>query len=101
VRYFVIGDEDTVLGFGLVGVAGRVAADPDEARSAFRSAIGDSEVGIVIITEPVADTIRELVDNYVFAEDFPLILEIPDRRGRDASRPSLREVVNQAIGISV
>jgi len=101
VRYFVIGDEDTVLGFGLVGVYGRVVTDPDEARDAFRAVIRDGETGIVIITEAVADTIRELVDSYVFTEDFPLILEIPDRRGHDERRPSLREVVNQAIGISV
>ena len=100
-RYFVIGDEDTVLGFGLVGVSGQIVTDSDEARDAFHAVIGDGETGIVIITEAVAGTIRELVDTYVFTEDFPLILEIPDRRGHDEQRPSLREVVNQAIGISV
>ncbi|MFP4114704.1 MAG: V-type ATP synthase subunit F [Spirochaetota bacterium] len=100
-RYFAIGDEDTVLGFGLVGVPGRAVANADEAADAFRSVIGDGETGIVIITERIAETIRSLVDTYVFTEDFPLILEVPDRRGHDESRPSLREVVNQAIGISV
>lgn len=100
-RYFAIGDEDTVLGFGLVGVAGRVVTDADEARDAFRSVIADGETGIVIIAEPVADWIRSMVDTYVFTEDFPLILEIPDRHGHDPQRPSLRDVVNQAIGISV
>ena len=100
-RYVVIGDEDTVLGFGLVGVPGREATEAEEARKAFQDAIGDGETGIVIITEPVADMIRELVDAYVFTEDFPLILEIPDRHGRAEGRPSLREVVNNAIGISL
>ncbi|MFW5738514.1 MAG: V-type ATP synthase subunit F [Spirochaetota bacterium] len=122
-EYFVVGDEDTVLGFSLVGVAGRVVADAEEARAAFRNVIGggrtgiivitepvadlirdvirDGTTGIIVITEPIADLIRETVDAYLFTSDFPLILEIPDRHGRDPARPGLREVVNQAIGIRV
>jgi V/A-type H+/Na+-transporting ATPase subunit F len=101
VEYFVIGDEDTVLGFSLVGVAGRVATDADEARDVFRGAIRNRSIGIIVITEPVADLIRGVVDEYVFTSDFPLILEIPDRHGRAEGRPGLREVVDQAIGIRV
>ena len=29
-NYFMIGDEDAVLGFGMVGVQGRVARTPEE-----------------------------------------------------------------------
>jgi V/A-type H+-transporting ATPase subunit F len=101
VRYCVIGDEDTVLGFGLVGVQGQVVVNAEEARDAFRAVIADQEYGVVIITEAAAGMIRELVDTYVFTEEFPLILEIPDRGGHDEARPSLRELVNQAIGIRV
>ena len=100
-QYFVIGDEDTVLGFGLVGVDGEVVTSRDEAEDLFSRAIQEKEIGIVIITERAADLIRERVDRYVFTEDFPLILEIPDRKGRLEGRPSLREVANSAIGISV
>jgi V/A-type H+-transporting ATPase subunit F len=101
VRYFAIGDEDTVLGFGLVGVDGAAVTAEDEARDVFKRVIQDKEIGVVIITERTADLIRAMVDQYVFTEDFPLILEIPDRQGRKEGRPSLREVANRAIGISV
>ena len=100
-QYFVLGDEDTVLGFGLVGVPGQVVAGADEAQAAFRQVLSEREIGICIITEPIADLIRDLVESYVFTEEFPLILEIPDRHGHDKERPSLREVVNEAIGISL
>ena len=100
-QYFVIGDEDTVLGFSLVGVPGREVANADEANEAFRAAIADKETGIVVITERTADMIPELIERYVFTEEFPLILEIPDRKGRLEGRPGLRQVVNNAIGISV
>lgn len=100
-NYCVIGDQDTVLGFGLVGVDGTSVASAEEARAAFDRALGDKEVGIVIITEAVATMIRSVVDRYLFTEDFPLIVEIPDRHGPDPDRPDMRSMVNQAIGINL
>lgn len=100
-RYFIIGDEDAVLGFGLVGVYGQSASTPEQAQQAFSLALEDKEVGIVIITERVAELIRPLVDRYVFAQSFPLIVEIPDRLGPVTGRPGTREMVNQAIGIKL
>jgi V/A-type H+-transporting ATPase subunit F len=100
-KYYVIGGEDAVLGFGMVGVQGRTADTADEARAALQEALDDREVGIVIITEPAAALIRPLVDRYVFSRSFPLIVEIPDRDGPAEGRPGLRELVNQAIGINL
>ena len=100
-RYFVIGDEDAVLGFGLVGVHGQSAATPEQAQRAFTLALEDKEVGIVIITERVAELIRPQVDRYLFTQSFPLIVEIPDRLGPVAGRAGVREMVNQAIGIKL
>jgi V/A-type H+-transporting ATPase subunit F len=100
-RYFIIGDEDAVLGFGLVGVQGQAAATPEEAQRAFSLALEDKDIGIVIITERVAELIRPQVDRYVFTQSFPLIVEVPDRLGPVAGRASIREMVNQAIGIKL
>ena len=100
-RYFVIGDEDAVLGFGLVGVHGQSAATPQEAQRAFTLALEDKEVGIVIITERVAELIRPQVDRYLFTQSFPLIVEVPDRLGPVAGKAGVREMVNQAIGIKL
>lgn len=99
--YFVIGDQDTVLGFGLVGVDGVSVHGPEEARAAFDRALETREIGIVVITEKAAEMIRPVVDRYVFTEDFPLILEIPDRTGPHPDRPDMRSLVNQAIGINL
>jgi V/A-type H+-transporting ATPase subunit F len=100
-KYSIIGDEDTVLGFGIVGVAGKVAANADEAKSAFQTILEDKEVCIVIITEKIANMIRTTVDRYLFTEQFPLIVEIPDRHGKDPNRPSIKEMVNKAIGMKI
>jgi len=100
-QYFVIGDEDTVLGFGMVGVKGKIVNTKQEAEDAFRTALENSETGIIIITERVAELIRHMVERYVFTEQFPLIVEIPDRNGPVSDKPGIREMVNMAIGIKL
>lgn len=100
-KYYIIGDEDAVLGFGLVGVKGKKAFTAEEAESAFRTALEDKDIGIIIIEDKIADLIRPLVDRYIFTEQFPLIVEIPGREGRDPSRSDIRAMVNNAIGIKL
>ncbi len=100
-KYFVIGDEDTILGFGMVGVKGRQVSNESEADAAFKEALSDRENGIIIITERIADMIRPLVEHYIFTIGFPLIVEIPDRLGKMQGKPGIRELVNNAIGIKL
>lgn len=100
-KYFVIGDEDTVLGFGLVGVKGFAANNETEAENSFKEALKDHEIGIIIITERIAEIIRPLVDRYLFTSSFPLIVEIPDRCGKMPGKAGIRQMVNEAIGIKL
>jgi len=100
-RYFIIGDEDAVLGFGLVGVAGTVVQTQAQAQESFSAVLEQSEIGIIIITERVADLIRPQVDRFIFTRNFPLIVEIPDRQGPLPGKPVIREMVNRAIGIKL
>ena len=100
-KYAIIGDEDTVLGFAVVGVVGKVAATADEARAAFQEFLQDKDIAIVIMTERIADLMRSVVDKYLLTESFPLIVEIPDRKGSVPGRPGIKEMVNAAIGIKI
>ncbi len=100
-EYFAIGDEDTVLGFSLTGVRGRVVRTAIEASEALREVLARAEIGIIIMTERVASLIRPEVDEYMFSQRFPLIVEIPDRLGRLEGRPDSRALVNSAIGIKL
>jgi V/A-type H+-transporting ATPase subunit F len=100
-RYSIIGDEDTVLGFGVVGISGKVATNAEEAQRAFQDLLHDKETSIIIMTERVADMMRSIVDRYLFTESFPLIVEIPDRHGPAPDRPGIKEMVNTAIGLKI
>ena len=98
-NYFVIGDEDSVLGFELAGVTGRAVSTPEEADAAFTEALEDHRNGIIIITEDAASAVREKVDRLLFSATFPLIVEIPGSRGGSGDRKDLKTLVNEAIGI--
>lgn len=98
-KYFIIGDEDTVLGFSLTGVSGISCKNSDEARRAWDIALKDKDNGVIVVTYDVSEMIRDVVDRYLFKETFPLVVEIPSsdgRKGRD-----LRTLVNEAIGVSI
>ncbi len=100
-NYFIIGDEDTVLGFELAGVTGVAVEKTEEAEAAFDAALKDPENGIIIITEEAASLIREKVDKLLFSSAFPLIVEIPGSGSVRADRKDLRTLVNEAIGIKL
>ncbi len=100
-QYFVMGDEDTVLGFGMVGVDGKSVNNAEEARTVFNEVLQNKEVGIIVITERTAELIRELIQEFIFTKNFPLIVEIPDRSGHAPGWVGIREMVNAAIGIKL
>ncbi len=98
-EYFVIGDEDTVLGFSLVGVSGIACSSPEDVKAAWNKATEDKEYGVIIITDECASAIRDTVDRYLFTMSFPLVVEIPSRNSKGST--DLRELVNEAIGVSI
>jgi len=98
-KFYVIGDEDTVLGFGLAGVQGEVVQTPEQARKALERAFQMEGLGVIILPERVAATIRKEVDRYIYATTFPLIIEIPDRLGPTEGRESVRDLIRAAVGV--
>ena len=98
-KFYVIGDKDTLLGFQLVGLEGEEVHTAEEAKDALERAFQIEGLGIVVITERVASTIRSLVDQYIYKTTFPLIIEIPDREGPVEGRKSIRELIRAAVGV--
>jgi len=101
VKFFVIGDQETVLGLRLVGVEGSVAVRRDDALTALKEAVARDDVGVVLVTEKVAAEIRDEVEARLYGIGFPLVLEIPDSSGPVPDRLKIEEVVRRAIGIKI
>jgi V/A-type H+-transporting ATPase subunit F len=100
-KFYVLGDDETVLGFRLVGVGGRVVEGREDTLRALREAVEDKQIGVVLITEKIAAGIRDEVEARLYGLGFPLVLEIPDSSGPDPERLDIQEVVRKAIGVSI
>jgi V/A-type H+/Na+-transporting ATPase subunit F len=101
VEFYCIADEDTVRGFRLAGIAGQSVTTPDQAAAAVRQAVTQTEWGVIILTERLAASIRQQVEAIRMERDRPLIVEIPGPEGPLPGRKSLRQFVQEAVGIRV
>lgn len=100
-KYYLIGDEDSVLGFSLVGVEGKVVEGPQDTEDAIRTVIQRKDIGIILITEKYAKAVRPLIREITEKNTFPLIMELADRNGPDPDRPSIDDIIKNSIGINI
>lgn len=100
-RFFCIGDAETVRGFRLAGVAGKVVENAQDAAAALAAAANDPACGILIVSERAAEAIRPQVEALRQTREHPLIVEIPGPDGRLKDRKTLRQCVQEAAGISL
>jgi V/A-type H+-transporting ATPase subunit F len=100
-KFFCIADEDTVRGFRLAGIAGQVVNTAEQAAAAVKAVTAQSDCGIIVLTEKVAARIRSQVEAIRLERDRPLIIEIPGPEGPLPGRKTLRQFVQEAVGIRV
>jgi vacuolar-type H+-ATPase subunit F/Vma7 len=100
-EFFVIGEEEIVIGFGFAGVQGRAVSGRDEAFEAFKHATGIEGLRVLIITEEVATLLAEEVLQWQLDGRFPLLVEIPGLQGRMPGKKTLVESIREAVGLSV
>jgi V/A-type H+-transporting ATPase subunit F len=98
-KFHCIADEDTVRGFRLAGVAGTVVNSAAEAAAAVQAAAARLDCAIIILTQTVADGIRPLAERIRFECDRPLIVEIAGPAGAAPGRKTLRQLVQEAVGL--
>lgn len=100
-KFYCIADEDTVRGFRLAGVPGRAVANAQEAAEALDAAAARADLGIIIMTDVVAAEIRARVDHIRAEQAQPLIVEVPGPEGPMPGRKTLRDFVQEAVGIRI
>lgn len=100
-KVLVIGHPDAVLGFSLAGVGGRVATTAAEVNQALDDAQSSRDVGIVLVTQDVAELIPARMEHLKLRSTVPLVVEIPSSGGVPEGQASLGEIVLRAIGIKL
>jgi len=101
VKVLVIGHPEAVLGFSLVGVHGQAVTTAAEVNQALDDAMTIPDVGIILVTEDVAELIQTRMDQLKLRSTVPLVVEIPGPEGPRPDRPSLSEVIRRAIGVKI
>ena len=98
----VIGHQDAVWGFSLVGVQGYITESVESFNKALDTVLTDRNIGIVLITEDMRKFNPERVNALKFhTGDGPLIIEIPGPGAQDSERPDLAKVIQQTTGVQV
>lgn len=101
-RFYLISDNiDTYVGMRLAGIEGTVVHEDAEVRQALKSAMDNTDVGIVLITEKLVKICPDLVYDLKLNRRRPLIVEIPDRHGSGRAEDSITRYVREAIGVKI
>ena len=100
-KVLVIGHPEAVLGFSLAGVGGRAATTAAEVNQALDDVQASKDVGIVLVTQDVAEMIPARMENLKLRSTIPLVVEIPSPSGVPEGQASLGEIVLRAIGIKL
>jgi len=100
-KYYVIGDEDTGLGFRYAGVEGVVVQTARDVKDALAAASADREVGAIVITERAATLARDEVDAMRTGSVSSVLVEVPDRHGPLPGKKTLADLIREAVGIRI
>jgi len=87
------------MAFSLAGVRGAVGRTSGQVQELLSQCWEDPEVGLILITERLADQVREVVDIARRDRLKPLILEIPDLAGPLPHRESLLDRLRSLMGL--
>jgi len=79
-KIFVIADPDTALAFGLAGIRGQAVQTASEVPPILQG-LDRQRVGLVLITEALAEGSRDLIERMLLEPGGLLILEIPAMKG--------------------
>jgi vacuolar-type H+-ATPase subunit F/Vma7 len=97
---FVIGDNNMITGFRLVGVEGVEVTSVDMARQALREALERSDVALILISQQFSEQMRSDIDKIRIERVTPLIIEIPGSIG-PTSTLKMSELVSKTLGIKI
>ncbi len=98
-EYFVLADEDTVLGFRYAGVSGKAVRTPDEARQALAEQVKQGRAGVILVTDEIANAISAEFNKLRFESRTPIVVQIPGPEGPATGRQDLLALIREAMGI--
>ncbi len=99
---FVIGDNDMITGFRLVGVEGKEVNSVDEAAQTLEEALKRNDLAVIIISQEYSTQpkLSEEINRVRRERRTPLVVEISGSTG-EASETNLPDAVNKILGFKL
>ncbi len=96
----VIGDNDMVTGFRLVGVEGNIVTSVDETKEALEKAFMRNDLAVIVISEEFSPQpqIHEIIDKVRRERISPLIVELPGSKGKE-SDIRMSDLISKTLGV--
>ena len=94
-------DNDTAVGLRLAGVQEIYLPDENSVKT-WNQIIERDDVGIVFITEKIAEEIDKHLKDYRLRNNIPIVVEIPDKKGRKKDHIDfVSYLIKKAVGVEV
>ncbi len=94
-------DKDTAVGLMLAGIK-EYFIPKGNAADLWKQISERDDIGVVFITESVADDISRFLDEYRIRSSLPIVVEIPDKKGRKTDHVDyISHLIKKAVGVEV
>jgi len=101
-KVFILSDNThTLTGMRLSGVEGIVVHEKEEILRELEKINAVDDVGILLITELLAERVQPELNKIKMSQRLPIIVEIPDRHGSRRSQDFLTRYIRESIGLKI
>ncbi len=97
-KIVVIGDEDTVLAFSVLGVTPVPVNSSSEMLKQFEKYMTERDIGLIILTENYAKDIEDTINSYRLKKPYPAVIRIPSRKERERVVLDYSRILKKVIG---
>ena len=101
-KIFLISDNThTLAGMRLAGIEGIVVHERKEILKELQRIKEQKDLGILLITELLAERVQPEIDEMKTSKTLPIIVEIPDRHGSRRPEDTLSRTIRESIGLKI
>lgn len=101
-KFFLLSDNvDTLTGMRLAGIKGVLVHEREEILTALNNACSNNEIGILLVTELLAEKVAEELKDVRLDATKPIVTIIPDRHGERRRSDYITSYINESIGLKI
>jgi len=95
-KIVALGDNETLTALRLAGLTQTYTT-----KDKFHECATDTEVGLILITEKLATELSTQITEIRQQKLFPIIVEIPDKRGPTEKEDRIGKIIKRAVGVEL